>query len=48
MLDPAAGINVQAQYGHPAEEVLAAWVALTEFFMDRTDEVRTLMAQLAL
>jgi len=48
MLDPAAGIHVQAMYGHPAEEVLTAWVALTEFFMDRADEARTLMALLVI
>jgi Phosphotransferase enzyme family len=47
MLDPAAGGNVQAMYGHPAEEVLAGWVTLTEFLMDRADEARILMAQLA-
>jgi hypothetical protein len=46
MLDPATGINVAAMYGRPAEEVLAGWVTLTEFLLDRADEARQLMARL--
>lgn len=46
MLDPAAGANVTAQYGRPADEVLNGWVALTESLMDRADEARSLMASL--
>ncbi|HRJ45221.1 MAG: phosphotransferase [Caldilineaceae bacterium] len=43
MLDPASGVNVTAMYGRPAEDVLAGWVALTEFLLDRADEARLLM-----
>jgi hypothetical protein len=46
MLDPAAGVNSIAMYGRSAEEVLAGWVALTEFLLDRADEARQLMAKL--
>ncbi len=48
MLDPASGVNVTAMYGRPAEEVLAGWVTLTEFLLDRADEARRLMPQLHL
>lgn len=46
MLEPTAGVNVTAMYGRPAEEVLAGWVMLTEFLLDRADEARQLMARL--
>jgi len=43
-----SGVNVQAMYGHPAEEVLAGWVQLHAFCLDRADEARTLIHQLSL
>lgn len=46
MLDPASGVNVMAIYGRPAEEVLAGWVTLTEFLLDRADEARQLMERI--
>jgi hypothetical protein len=45
MLDPASGVNVAAMYGRSAEEVLAGWVTLAEFSLDRADEARQLMAK---
>lgn len=46
MLDPASDVNVAAMYGRSAEEVLAGWVTLAEFLLDRADEARQLMAKL--
>lgn len=48
MLDPASGVDTLAMYGRPAEEVLAGWVTLTEFLLDRADEARVLMKQMRL
>jgi len=48
MLPPDSGFNVQAMYGHTAEDVLAAWVQLHEFCIDGADEARTLIQQLGL
>ncbi|MBI3958829.1 MAG: hypothetical protein HY328_08470 [Chloroflexi bacterium] len=48
MLDPASGVNVPAMYGRPAAEVLAGWVMLCEFCLDRADEARRLMQRLHL
>jgi hypothetical protein len=48
MLPPDSGFNVEAMYGHTAEEVLAGWVQLHEFCLDRADEARTLIQQLGL
>ena len=46
MLPEDSGVNVQAMYGLPADGVLAGWVSLTEFLMDRADEARSLMRSL--
>jgi len=46
MLDPASGVNVAAMYGRSAGEVLAGWVTLAEFSLDRADEARQWMAKL--
>jgi len=43
-----SGVNVQAMYGHAAEEVLAGWVQLHEFCLDRADEARSLIRQIGL
>lgn len=43
MLGPASDVNAAAMYGRPAEDVLAGWVSLTEFLLDRADEARRLM-----
>jgi len=48
ILSPDSGFNVEAMYGHTAEEVLAGWVQLHEFCVDRADEARTLIKQLGL
>jgi hypothetical protein len=48
MLPEDSGINVRAMYGHTAEEVLAGWVQLAEFYLDRVDEARSLIKQLGL
>jgi hypothetical protein len=48
MLSPDSGVNVQAMYGHPAEDVLAGWVQLDSFCLDRADEARALVQQLGL
>jgi thiamine kinase-like enzyme len=46
MLPPESGVNVQAMYGHPAEEVLAGWEQLEAFNLDRVDKARSLIKQL--
>ena len=43
MLPPESGTNVQAMYGHSVEEVLAGWVQLDAFCLDRADEARALI-----
>ena len=43
MLSPDSGFNVQAMYGRRAEEVLAGWVQLDSFCLDRADEARALI-----
>jgi hypothetical protein len=48
MLPPDSGVNVQAMYGRPAEDVLAGWVQLDAFCLDRADEARALIQQLGL
>jgi phosphotransferase family enzyme len=48
MLPPNSGFNVQAMYGRQAEEILEGWVRLDEFCLDRADEARSLIQQLAL
>jgi hypothetical protein len=40
--------NVQAMNGHSEEEVLAGWVHLNAFCLDRADEARRLIQQLSL
>jgi hypothetical protein len=47
-LPPDSGANIQAMYGHSAKEVLASWVHLNEFCLDRADEARSLIKQLGL
>jgi hypothetical protein len=47
-LPPESGSNVQAMNGHSAEEVLAGWVHLNAFCLDRADEARRLIQQLDL
>jgi hypothetical protein len=48
MLPPERGFNVPAIYGRPADAVLAGWVTLTEFMLERADEARHLMGKLGL
>jgi len=48
ILPPDSGVNVQAMYGHSAKEVLASWVHLNAFCLDRADEARSLIKQLGL
>lgn len=48
MLPPDSGVNVQAMYGHPADDVLTGWVQLDAFCLDRADEARALIQQLGL
>ncbi|MGQ0604638.1 MAG: aminoglycoside phosphotransferase family protein [Anaerolineales bacterium] len=48
MLPDESGINVQAMYGRSANAVLAGWVRLTEFLLERADEARQLMNKLSL
>jgi hypothetical protein len=43
MVPDDSGVNVQAMFGQPRETVLAGWVSLTEFLMERADEARSLM-----
>ncbi|MBN1937822.1 MAG: phosphotransferase [Anaerolineae bacterium] len=47
-LPPDSGDHVQAMYGHSAREVLASWVHLNAFCLDRVDEARSLIQQLGL
>jgi hypothetical protein len=48
MLSPDSEFNVQAMYGRQAKEVLAGWVQLHEFCLDRADVARSLMRQISL
>jgi hypothetical protein len=48
MLTPNSEFNVRAMYGREAEEVLKGWVQLDEFCLERADEARSLIQQLAL
>jgi thiamine kinase-like enzyme len=48
MLPEEAGINVQAMYGRAVDEVLAGWVRLNEFLLERADEARYLSRNLGL
>jgi len=48
ILPPDSGVNVQAMYGHSAKEVLASWVHLNAFCLDRADEARSLIKALGL
>ena len=48
MLSPDSEFNVQAMYGRKAEDVLAGWVQLDSFCLDRADEARTLIQQINL
>ncbi len=48
MLPSDSGVNVQAMYGHTADEVLTGWVQLHDFCLDRADEARTLIRQVGL
>jgi hypothetical protein len=47
-LPPESTSDVQAINGHSAEEVLAGWVHLNAFCLDRADEARRLIQQLSL
>lgn len=47
-LDEESTTDLMAMYGRPAEEVLAGWVTLCEFLMERADEARHLMRALGL
>ena len=46
ILHPDSGVNVQSMYGHSAQKVLASWVYLNAFCLDRADEARSLIKQL--
>jgi aminoglycoside phosphotransferase (APT) family kinase protein len=48
MLPDERGVNVPAMYGRSADAVLAGWVTLTEFLLERADEARQLMGKLGL
>jgi hypothetical protein len=48
ILPPDSGVNVQAMYAHSAKDVLASWVHLNAFCLDRADEARSLIKQLGL
>jgi len=48
ILPPDSGANVQVMYGHSALDVLASWVHLNAFCLDRADEARSLIQHLAL
>jgi hypothetical protein len=48
MLSPDSEFNVQAMYGRRAEDVLAGWVQLDSFCLDRADEARALIQQIDL
>jgi thiamine kinase-like enzyme len=48
MLPQDSGVNVEAMYGHTAEDVLAGWVQLHEFCLNRADEARSLIWQIGL
>ncbi|MBN1580192.1 MAG: phosphotransferase, partial [Anaerolineae bacterium] len=47
-LPPDSKDHVQDMYGHSAKEVLASWVYLNAFCLDRADEARSLIKQLDL
>jgi hypothetical protein len=48
MLGEESNFDPLAMYGHPAEDVLAGWVILCEFLMERADEARHLIRQLGM
>lgn len=48
MLSPDSEFNVQAMYGRKAEDVLAGWVQLESFCLDRADEARALIRHIDL
>jgi hypothetical protein len=48
MLAPDSEFNVQAMYGRKAEDVLAGWVQLDSFCLDRADEARALIRHIDL
>ena len=48
MLPQDSGVNVEAMFGHTAEDVLAGWVQLHEFCLNRADEARSLIGQIGL
>jgi hypothetical protein len=48
VLPPDSGDHIQDMNGHSAKEVLASWVHLNDFCLDRADEARSLMRQLGL
>jgi hypothetical protein len=48
MLAPNSEFNVRAMFGYDAETVLAGWIRLDEFCLDRSDEARGLIQQLGL
>ena len=48
MLPPDSGDTVQDMYGHSVQEVLASWVHLNAFCLDRADEARSLIKELGL
>jgi hypothetical protein len=48
MLAPDSEFNVEAMYGRKAEDVLAGWVRLHSFCLDRADQARVLIQQIDL
>jgi hypothetical protein len=48
ILPPDSGDHIQDMNGHSAKEVLASWVFLNDFCLDRADETRSLIKQLGL
>lgn len=48
LAQPEAGrVNVEAKYGRPAAALVEGWTQLAEFSLDRTDEARFLVKQMA-
>jgi hypothetical protein len=47
-LPPDSGDPIQPMDGHSAKEVLASWVHLNDFCLDRADQARSLMRELGL
>ena len=47
ILPPDSGDHIHAMYGRSAKEVLASWIHINAFCLDRADEARSLIKRLA-